>query len=90
VVQFLRLRTGTFYYSRVVIPLALRPLLHRKEIKKSLHTDSAPKARLRAAIWEGQLAKLFLILTQKGTTMRPEEVKALVQRYVNERVEECL
>jgi site-specific recombinase XerD len=89
VVHFLRLRTGTFYYSRVVIPLALRPLLqHRKEIKKSLVTQSAQEARLRAAVWEGHLAQLFLVLKERGRSMRPEEVKALVQRYIGERVEE--
>lgn len=89
VVHFSRRRTGTFYYSRVVIPLDLRPLLqHRKEIKKSLVTRSAQEARLRAAVWEGRLASLFLILKKRGVSMRTEEVKELVQRYISERVEE--
>ena len=80
-VHFLRLRTGTFYYSRVVIPLALRPLLqHRNEIKKSLVTQSAQQARLRATVWEGRIARLFLILKKTGVSMRPAEVKELVQR----------
>jgi integrase len=45
-------------------------------------------AKLKAAAWEGHVAQLFLILRQRGTSMRPEEVKVLVQGYIGERVEE--
>jgi site-specific recombinase XerD len=66
--------------------LSARSFIEEKSRKVSVHS---PLKRLSfVAAWEGHIARLFLVLKQRGTSMRPEEVKALVHRYIGERVEE--
>lgn len=62
-------------YTRVTIPLALRPYFKGKlEAWKSLKTTDREKARCLSAEWGAQGKQLFLTLRQQGaeaTTGRP-------------------
>lgn len=75
---------GTVLYSRLIVPRSLRPLIGRCEIWKSLRTTDRPQGKLRAQQWEGHLSRLFLHLHQHGHTMTPEQIEALVQRYITD------
>jgi len=76
------------YYSRLLVPADLRPLLGRNEIRKSLRASSYRDAKLRASRWEWRLAELFNHLRQRGGHMKPEQIKRLVQHYLTSSLEE--
>lgn len=76
------------YYSRVIIPADLRPLIGRVEIRKSLGTVYYRDAKLLANKWEGKLADLFTRLRQHGDSMTVEQIKKLVQSYIDSALEE--
>ncbi len=80
------LRNGR-YYSRLFVPADLRLFLHRREIKKSLGT-SYRDAKILSARWEGRLAYLFHHLRQHGVAMTLDQIKKLVQHYINTSLEE--
>ena len=75
-------------YSRLLIPSDLRPLLGRREIKKSLRASTYKSAKILAARWEGRFAELFSHLRRHGSAMTPEQIKRLVQHYVSSSLEE--
>ena len=77
------------YYSRLLVPSDLRPILTRHEIRKSLQTASYRDAKIRAARWEGRLAELFNYLRRHGAIMKPDQIKRLVQHYIDATLEEC-
>lgn len=77
------------YYSRLLVPVDLRPLLQRSEIRKSLRTSSYRDAKLLAAQWEGRLANLFDTLRRNGHTMNVDQIKRLAQQYLDASLEEC-
>jgi integrase len=76
------------YYSRLLVPSDVRPLLGRREIKKSLRASSYKDAKVLAARWEGRFAELFTYLRQHRSHMKPEQIKRLVQHYVSSSLEE--
>lgn len=76
------------YYSRLLVPSDLRPLLRKKEIRKSLRTTSYKDAKILAARWEGRLAILFTHLRQHGSTMKLDDIKRLAQEYLTASLEE--
>lgn len=78
------------YYSRLLVPLDLRPFLDsRQEIRRSLRTSNYRDAKLRAARWEGRIALLFGHLRQHGATMKLDQIKRLVQHYLDTSLEEA-
>lgn len=86
-------RRGSFYYSRVIIPVSIRAVLLRHEVLKSLNTTDRPTALLRCAAWEGKLAEAFLLVhnqltTAARSTMDQGLLRQLVQRYIQDRIEE--
>ena len=76
------------YYSRLLVPSDLRPLLLKKEIRKSLRTTSYKDAKILAARWEGHLAALFTHLRKYGSTMKLDDIKRLAQEYLTTSLEE--
>lgn len=77
------------YVSRVVVPSDLRHLLGRREILKSLRCASYRRARLLGARWEGNLAKLFILLRTHYQAMTQEQIDALVQEYLSTTLDQC-
>ena len=78
------------YYSRLLVPLDLRPFLDsRREIGRNLRTSNYRDAKLRAARWEGRIALLFGQLRQQGTSMKLDQIKRLVQHYLDASLEEA-
>ncbi|MBS0167550.1 MAG: site-specific integrase [Nitrospira sp.] len=75
------------YYSRVFVPADLRPLIGRVEIRKSLRTVMYRDAKLLSYRWEGRLSHLFTTLRTKGLSMTLEQIKRLVQTYIDEELE---
>lgn len=63
--------------------------LWKRELWKCLHTVSYQKAKLRAAVWEGNIARLFLHLQQHQHNMTPEQIKRLAQQYIPATLDEC-
>ncbi|MBX3327521.1 MAG: site-specific integrase [Nitrospira sp.] len=75
------------YYSRVLVPVNLRPLVGRVEIRKSLRVKGYSTAKLLAGRWEGRIAHLFATLHTRGMAMTLEQIKRLVQTYITEELE---
>jgi integrase len=81
-------RRGNRYSSRVSVPSALRPLVRREEVLRSLHTEDPAEARLRAQQWEAHLATLFGHLRRNASTMAPDQIDALVDQYLRTEIAE--
>lgn len=81
---FRRLRLGRkgSYYCRVLVPTDLSAILNQSTFTRSLQTTEYRVATLRALKWNGQLAHLFLRIRKSSSSMKPEQIKALVQEYV--------
>lgn len=77
-----------FYYSRLIIPTDIRPVIGRREVLKCLRTPCYKEARTKAAQWEGRLANLFSYLRQHQHSMKPDQLRQLVQRHMAQRLEE--
>lgn len=76
------------YYSRVFIPVDLRSLIGRVEIRKSLRTTVYRDARILTGQWEGRLAELFTHLRCRAVSMTIEQIRRLVQAYIDSALEE--
>ena len=76
------------FYSRIFVSADLRPLIGREEIRKSLRTPVYRDARILAGKWEGRLAELFTRLRCHGVSMTIEQIKRLVQAYIDSALEE--
>ena len=71
------------YFSRLLVPVDLRPLLGgRREILKSLRCSSYRHAKILGAKWEGRLAHLFVTLRSHRHHMNQEQITALLQHYL--------
>lgn len=77
-------RRGSVFYSRLIVPHAFRSHVGRREILKSVRTTDRAQAKLKADVWEGHLAELFLLLRRHHETMTPDQIAALVQRYITD------
>jgi integrase len=84
---FLREGRST-YYVRVFVPASLHGILGRREIWKSLETESYETAKIRAALCDGRLSELFLLLKGNGG-MKREQIDALVKLYVTAKLREA-
>ncbi len=76
------------YYSRLLVPTDLRPIIGRREILKCLRVSTYRDAKLKAAWWEGRLSGLFQYLKVNPNAMKLAQVKPFVSRYIAERLEE--
>lgn len=76
------------YYSRVSVPVDLRLLIGRIEIRKCLRTTAYRDAKILAGRWEGRLSELFTLLRCRGVSMTLEQIKRLVQTYIDSELEE--
>lgn len=83
----LRRRHRQHFYSRVIVPTNLREVLGRREIQKSLGTESQTLASLRGAVWEGHVASLFLHLQHHKEHMTEDEIAALTQHWLSTQLE---
>src|SRR5687768_14765606 len=81
-------RRGNRYASRITIPADLRALIRREEILRSLLTDDAREARLRAQQWEAHISTLFSHLRKSARHMSAEQIDSLVSRYLNTELRE--
>jgi uncharacterized protein DUF6538 len=78
------------YYARVFVPASLHAIVGRKEVWKCLETDSYEKAKIRAALWEGRLSRLFLLLKGSDHTgMKREQIDGLVKLYLTAKLREA-
>lgn len=75
-------------YIRVSVPRSLRAIVGRSEIVKSLDTNNSSIGNLRAGLVSGKAARLFLFIQQRGHTMTKAEIRALVSRYIEERLDD--
>lgn len=75
-------------YVRCLVPRPLRGLIGRSEVLKSLGTDNLSIGKLRAVLVKGRMARLFLFIQQRGHTMTKAEIRGLVSRYIEERLDE--
>lgn len=81
-------RRGSQYISRVVVPTALRPLLGRREITRSLRTGDRREARRRAALWETHLGTFLAIVRTQGRSMTRDQLDQLTRRYLAAKLDE--
>jgi len=65
------LETPTYYYFRIKVPKDLRPVLKKREIKKSLKTANRHKANRLAAIYAIQCQDLFEALRRSTVSDFP-------------------
>ena len=70
------------YFFRTRIPKDLYPLLHRKEIKKSLHTQSFGNAKVIAKAYSYRLERIYTIA--RGGMMTDAEVRQLMHKFVSD------
>jgi hypothetical protein len=75
-------------YVRCIVPRALRSLIGRSEIVKSLDTSDSTIGKLRAGLVTGKAARLFLFIQQQGHSMTTAQLRSLVSRYIEERLDE--
>ena len=80
-----RYSVGVRYYSRVFVPVDLRLLIGREEIRKSRRTSVYRDARILTGKWEGRLAELFTRLRCRGVSTTIEQIKRLVQTHIEMR-----
>jgi hypothetical protein len=81
-------RRGNRYVSRVTIPADLRRLIRREEVLRSLLTEDAREARLRARQWEAHVSTLFAHLRKNARHMSAEQIDSIVARYLNTELRE--
>jgi len=82
---FVRARRS--YYARLFVPKTLRAILGKAEIWRSLQTSSAESAKLKAAVWEGRVARLFGFLVHRQQRMTPSQLTKLCQLYITTALE---
>lgn len=80
-VQFVR-RRGGIWMARVHIPTPLRPLIGRREVWRSLRTANRREARLRAAIFQGNMGAPFVRLRRERSGMSRQQIDELVAEYL--------
>jgi hypothetical protein len=71
---------GSTFYSRIAVPLALQPVLKRKELWKSLRTSDPKEAQVLSLKVSAEALKLFQSLRKRQTSPSPASV---AQAYVN-------
>ena len=77
------------FYNRTTIPKHLRHFFGgRLEYWRSLSTDDKDIARLRSAQWEARARHVFVALKRRGKSMTAEEINALIDRWMDTRLEE--
>ena len=70
------------YVSRLIVPVDLRPLVGRREIRKSLQCADYRRAKVRGAAWEGHLANLLAKVRRNHSNMTSSQIDALVHYYL--------
>ena len=77
-------------YHRIQIPRQLRPYFNgRAEIWRSLQTTDKDEARAKIAHWQSRAHRVFTVFRKHGDHMTQEEREALVDRWLNEALEEA-
>jgi integrase len=82
--------TASGYYFRVIIPLDLRPIVGRSELRYSVRTGFIGEAKHRALSMAGFTQRLFQSL-RKGSKMRElsdAEIQKLIGQYFRQVLEE--
>jgi hypothetical protein len=77
------------YYLRLVVPRYLRDIFSRRIIWKCLHSISYEEASLKAAVWQGSVSRLFILLRSHHHRVTPDQIKILVQHYVSSSLKDC-
>jgi hypothetical protein len=83
------IKRGKVYYSRLYVPSALRQILKKKEVVKSLRIPSHPEAITRSCILEGRITRLWSVLKSERITMTPKQINKLIRQYTKATLEEC-
>lgn len=76
------LRRGGIWTVRVHVPVDLRPLIGRGELRRSVGTAYRREAWLRAAIRQGHVGALFVRLQREHRRMSRQQIEALVGEYL--------
>jgi hypothetical protein len=77
------------YYSRLLVPVALRGIFGRREIVRSLGTAAYSDACIKARVWEGRLALLFTFLKECRDRMTAKEIEGLIAHYLSSTLHRC-
>ncbi len=73
---------GEIYVSRIIVPTALRPLLGRREITRSLRTADRREARRRLLLWENHIGACLSLIRAQGRSMDREQLDEITSRYL--------
>lgn len=77
-------------YHRIQIPRQLRLYFEgRVEIWRSLKTNDKDEARAKVAHWRSRAERVFTTFRKHGEHMTHEEREAVVDRWLNEALEEA-
>lgn len=86
--QMLKKR-GRSYHVRAYVPADLRQLVRRSEVGRTMGTVDFREAKHRAALWQGELSKLWQQLRRRGSNMERDQIESLVDRYLQARLDEA-
>lgn len=75
------------WYSRVAVPVDLRPIFGRHELVRSLRTGSSQEARARCHHVEGRILDLFTELRRRRTSMTTDQLRALADRFLADQLD---
>ena len=79
-----------FFYHRTTIPKALRHFFgSRLEYWRCLHTSDKDEARLKSAMWESRVRRVFVTLKLRGKTMTVDQIEELITRWIDTTLEEA-
>ncbi len=80
--SFRLLRRGSHFYCRVWVPLDLRKLIGRRELKKSLRTDNRQEAKTQASLLTAKAEQFFL--RARAGVMTDRELEILAAELIEE------
>ena len=85
---FLHPKRKTFYH-RAQIPKNLRRHFKgRVELWRSLKTEDKDEAKLKSLQWDTRAQRVFLTLKKHGARMTPDEIEALIARWMDSQLED--
>ena len=70
------------YYSRLLVPVALRGIFGRLGTAVS-------DACIKACVWEGHLSRLFVFLKEHHRRMTAKEIERLIEHYISSTLKDC-
>lgn len=76
-------------YHRALIPLRLRHYFKgREQLWRSLKTTDPNEATLKSLQWDTRAQRVFLTLKKRGARMTPDEIEALITRWMDSQLED--